>query len=272
MQERGTIYLLVVMIGIGSIILGILFGRLTHYFSNQRVAAEYTEEITREIPAYGYVEPIAEAVPVDSLLEEVEDEFRVCLLISEDYGRIKEKKDELASYGYEGDIGETRKVSRTIYSLYLSGTFSREDATVLGEEVKEVVPGIISYWLETESSATPEELAVVPVDSTYEAADMLLIEDSTKEMIPEEESSEKYELQILANTDSLKVYEKKKELEAGGYPSKITTITRDGITYYRLRLQGTFSLEKGKQTGEALKQQFEFIRDYWLEKVKKPRN
>lgn len=272
MQERGTIYLLVVMIGMGAIILGIMFGRLTHYFSTQRVAAKYTEEKTLEIPAFEYGEPTAEAAPVDSLLEEVEDEYRVCLMISEDYGRIKEKKDELASSGYEGDIEVTRKVSRTIYSLYLYGTYSREDATVLGEEVIEIVPGFISYWLESESSVSSKEVADEPVDITDDAADTVLSESPTKIMIPEEVSSDEYELQIMANTDSLQVDEKKRELEARGYPSKITTFTRDGITYYRLRLQETFNLESGKQTGDALKQQFEFVRDYWLEKVKKPRN
>lgn len=90
------------------------------------------------------------------------------------------------------------------------------------------------------------------------------------EQVPEEVNVEEkvFELQVVAVKDYSKIDIEKNKLAQYGYNTKITTIEKDGKTFYRLRLDGFYTHSEAVALGEKLKNQFPSINEYWVQKVK----
>lgn len=90
------------------------------------------------------------------------------------------------------------------------------------------------------------------------------------EQVPEEVKVEEkvFELQVVAVKDYSKINIEKNKLAQYGYNTKITTIEKDGETFYRLRLDGLYTYSEATKLGEKLKKQFPSIHEYWVQKVK----
>jgi len=69
-------------------------------------------------------------------------------------------KDVLENNGYLVRIKESKRANKLIFSLIIDKQFSKEEAILIGEEVKERFPLITTYWVEKISGieAAPEEL------------------------------------------------------------------------------------------------------------------
>ena len=81
------------------------------------------------------------------------------------------------------------------------------------------------------------------------------------------DKKEVYELQLLSRRDYSQVEQDKKEMEQFGYKTKITSITKDGDIFYRLRLYDSCTRSEAIALGEKIKEQFPFINNYWIEKL-----
>lgn len=90
------------------------------------------------------------------------------------------------------------------------------------------------------------------------------------EQVPEEVKGEEkiFELQIVAVKDYSRINIEKNKLAQYGYNTKITTIEKDGETFYRLRLDGLYTYSEATKLGEKLKDQFPSIHEYWVQKVR----
>jgi cell division protein FtsN len=121
----------------------------------------------------------------------------------------------------------------------------------------------------------PEEQPAEPIPTPE------VEEDSVKEMImePGKPMPERgaglevprdraYELQVVASRDYSKVFELKQKLEQLGYDVKITSTQKNGETFYRLRMEGTYTEDEAKKLGEQLKSHVPAVKDYWIAKVK----
>ena len=147
-----------------------------------------------------------------------------------------------------------------------------KDSKVGEEKPKEQFD--FSEWHRLEKFGTKEKLVQLDEVNTEKISEDLK-EIKIKETEPQKKVKEteiirnEYKLQLLADKYISEVEEKKKILEDYDYETRITKIEKNDTTFYRLRLKPTFSMEEGKVTGEAIKKQFAFVDDYWLDKVKK---
>ena len=264
MENKYSMVILIIVIGLLVIVLGIMFGKITHKFSIKNLEQQYKTDsnltVEMEEEKYKITSDSVKTIPLE--VSKREGLYKVQLLLSIDYEVILDHKLVLDEYGYDTRIDESKRGDKTIYYLYLEGEYPESRAEVLGDEIKEKFPTLGNYWLE--KVEIEEEL--VQLDEVEMEIEVTEPEKRIKET---GKIGIEYELQLLANTDLSKVEERKQILEELGYKAKITTTEKDGITFYRLRLEATFSLEEGKVIGEALKEQFDFIEGYWLDRVRK---
>jgi len=264
-RTKITTFILILLIGVSSIILGIMFANIKHYFTGDNVS---TMEMDRED------DPVSEENVV--VIPDIPELFETCILISIDKNSILNNKDALENNGYSVRIKESKRANKLIYSLIIDKQSSKEDAILIGEEIKEKFPSISTYWVE-KISETEEYIddLITEVSTGIEPEEEIVeLSGSDREEIPEEireipverSSGTKYEVQILANTDIDKVEAVKMLLETEGYKLKIIEYPSKGEIYYRLRLAEAFTLDEGKRVGEELKRNFKFISNYWLDK------
>jgi len=254
--------ILIVVVGISSIILGIIFANITHFISGKSKNVIQETSLDPEAPK--------DTILTENQLKEPAagpDLYETCILISTDRNIIMNNKDVLENNGYLVRIKESKRANKLIFSLIIDKQFSKEDAILIGEEVKERFPLITTYWVEKISGieAAPEELFTENIKDNDRSENFDEIE-APGEIEEEKAAVEKYEVQILANTDMDRVEAVKMLLETEGYKLKILEFKNNGITYYRLRLAGEFSLDEGKRIGEELMQKFKFLDKYWLDK------
>jgi cell division protein FtsN len=110
--------------------------------------------------------------------------------------------------------------------------------------------------------------AVKPETPTVEKAKVA--PEKELEQVPEEVKGEEkvFELQVVAVKDYSKINIEKNKLAQYGYNTKITTIEKDGETFYRLRLDGLYTYSEATKLGKKLKDQFPSIHEYWVQKVR----
>lgn len=77
-----------------------------------------------------------------------------------------------------------------------------------------------------------------------------------------------YELQIVSLRDEARVTLEQEIFANRGIQTKISSVTKDGETYYRLRLDRLFSEGDARKLGEEMKAKYGSITEYWVEKVK----
>lgn len=274
MGNKYSMVILIIVTGLLVIVLGIIFGKITHKFSIKNLEQHYETDsnLTVEIEEEKYEITIDSVKTIPLEVSKGEGLYKVQLLLSIDYVVILNNKLVLDECGYDTRIDESERGDKTIYYLYLEGEYPESKAKFLGDEIKEKFPTLGNYWLEkVEIEEELVQLDELEIEKISEELKEVEIEEIKPEMRIKETGKIgiEYELQLLANPDLSKVEEKKQILEELGYKAKITTTEKDGITFYRLRLEATFSLEEGKVIGEALKEQFDFIEGYWLDRVRK---
>jgi len=179
-------------------------------------------------------------------------ECEVQLLASSNYARIEKIKIALEKDGYKSKILTLTKGKNIIYRLRLRGLYSEAEGKRLGNEIVKKSPHITSFWLDE----IKDGKSVGQIGSTVTQK-----KTATKQ-VPA--STGDYEIQILANTKRNYVEDKKRTLEAAGYKAKIVTTSKNGKTFYRLRLANSYSRSKATQVGNKLKKDVRFVTDYWI--------
>jgi len=199
------------------------------------------------------------------------NQYELQLLLSIDPNIIEINKELLKDNGYDVKVEVTEKANKTLYILKLSGTYSREQATHFGQEIGSKFPDLSGFWLK-QIETVPEvgkKSQVEIRDSTFEDSSVIEVQKIESEEIPSLVNPDFYfELQVMADQDIKKVNRVKNLLEKEGYKTKIIEAVVNNITYHRLRLDGKFSLQQGKEMGEKLKKELYFVHDYWLDKIR----
>jgi hypothetical protein len=266
-RNKYTRNILIALIGIASIILGVMFANLTYQFTKRNSETQVEKNDTEDI-----------AIEETAITESAEPElYETCVLISTDKDIILNNSDLLEKNGYPVKINETQRANKLIFSLIIDKQLPKEDAILLGEEIKEKFQVIRSYWVEEVSDKMDnhQESAIESVTKDIESEpDETESTQPPQENLQTETSDKKddgtlYDIQIMANTDPEKINTTKQFLEAEGYRLKIVEFKKDGITYYRLRLAQSYNLKVANTLGEELKQNFKFINSYWLDKIVK---
>jgi cell division septation protein DedD len=75
-------------------------------------------------------------------------DYEVQLLSLKDHSRVLLQQEILKNHGYETKILETYKDGQLLYRLRLKERYTKEEATVLGEEIKAKFSAITSYWVQ----------------------------------------------------------------------------------------------------------------------------
>lgn len=177
-------------------------------------------------------------------------ECEVQLLASGDYARIEQIKTDLARKGYKTKILTHTEGQSIIYRLRLRGLYSEAEGNRLGNEVIKLSPNVSSFWLDE----IKDGKSVGQLGTTKTV--------STKAKVAQ--SSGDYEIQILANSKRSFVEERKRILDKAGYRAKIVSTTKNGKTYYRLRLADSYSRSKAKSVGDKLKKDVRFVSECWI--------
>ncbi len=123
----------------------------------------------------------------------------------------------------------------------------------MGEKLVKESPLVSNYWLDEiiEDKTIPRKTQVT---------------QTQQQKTPVDTGKKDYEIQILANTDLAKVREYKSTLDSNGYPAKITTAVVKGTTFYRLRLEKSYSKTGAANEGKNLVKDINFVKDYWVVK------
>ncbi len=180
-------------------------------------------------------------------------ECEVQLLASSDYARIEQIKTDLERKGYKSKILTLTKGKNIIYRLRLRGLYSEAEGNRLGNEIVKRSQLISSFWLdEIKDGKSVGQIGATVTQKPKTTKTSTL------------SSSGDYEIQILANTKRNYVEDKKSILENSGYRAKIVTTSKNGKTFYRLRLADSYSRSKAVQMGDKLKKDVGFVSDYWV--------
>ncbi len=177
-------------------------------------------------------------------------ECEVQLLASGDYARIEQIKTDLARKGYKTKILTHTEGQSIIYRLRLRGLYSIEEGNRLGNEVIKLSPNVSAFWLDE----IKDGKSVGQIGTTK----------TTTAKAKVAQSSGDYEIQILANSKRSFVEEKKRILDKAGYRAKINSTTKNGKTFYRLRLADSYTHSKAKKVGAKLKKDVRFVSECWI--------
>jgi len=206
-----------------------------------------TEEVSKEEQAKPEYE---QEIKITKTKIDFGKECEVQLLASSNYARIEQIKTDLDRKGYKTKILTFTRDKNIIYHLRLRGLYSEAEGKRLGNEVVKLSPHISSFWLDE----------IIDGKSAGQIGETVT-ETSKTALTP---SSGEYEIQILANTKRNFVEDKKSILEKAGYRAKITTTTKNGTNYYRLRLADSYSRSEATKMGDKLKKDVRFVSDYWI--------
>jgi len=84
----------------------------------------------------------------------------------------------------------------------------------------------------------------------------------------EDYTSGDYAVQLISLTNYDKILEIKRKLSSQEPYLQITITTKDGKTFYRLRLAQTYSKESAQKIGNKIKDTFSYINGFWIQKIK----
>jgi len=165
-----------------------------------------------------------------------------------------------------------RTIAITLLTFALIFSFSLFQACGKKKVPEKKVPETVKPETPTAEKAkvAPEkELEKVPEEAKKETQPAPMdigIPTKVGEITPTEEKV--FELQVVAVKDYSRINIEKNKLAQYGYNTKITTIKKDGETFYRLRLDGLYTYSEATKLGEKLKDQFPSIHEYWVQKVR----
>ena len=115
-----------------------------------------------------------------------------------------------------------------------------------------------------EPQPVPEEVTPEPVPQPQpEVAPV-----AKPEPKPVYDTAVAYELQIVSLQDEARVKLEQEIFANRGIATKISSVVKNGKTFYRLRLDRLFSQGDAIALGEQMKAKYGSITEYWVEKVK----
>jgi len=140
--NKYTTNILIILIGLASIILGVMLANLAFQISGRKNASPEVDEYSAN-----------EVNNSKTIADEMEsrkntDKYETCILISTDKNLILNNKETLEERGYPVKIKESQRANKLIFSLIIDKQLLKEDAILLGEEIKANFPDITSYWVE----------------------------------------------------------------------------------------------------------------------------
>ncbi len=258
-DNKYTRNILILLIGVASIVLALMFANITYQLSNKRAEAKKSDSLS--------VEAGAGQLAADSTTASAAELYETCVMISTDKNIVLNNKELMSLNGFPVKIKESKRANKLIYSLIIDKQLTREDAILLGEEIKDKYDEIHSYWIEKISDGKSEEIS-----------EEFLAEETTEPEISKDVEEKpltppvrpdviRYEIQIMANTELEKIETTKQFLESEGYKLKVIEFNKDGTTYYRLRLVDPYSKAEADLVGSKLKKNYKFINSYWLDKI-----
>lgn len=265
-DNKYTRNILILLIGIAFVILAIIIANFVYQILSSKTADE----------------TLPEAETVDTLTietEEITDTkkeelYETCVLISTDKNIILNNRETLSLNGYPVKVKESKRANKLIFSLIIDKQLPREDAILMGEELKDKFVEIRSYWIEKVTPVTDKESpdTVTSIEQTPTINDSGFSDPDTQRgdkipIAPEYTEGIRYEVQIMANTDLGKITATKEFLESEGYKVKIVEFVKNGLTYYRLRLDADYGKVEAELIGSELKDNYQFINSYWLDKL-----
>ena len=265
-DNKYTRNILIALVGIAIVILAIIVANITYRLLTRRTVIE--ETVSPQIS--DSTELHTEDLP-DSSKAEL---YETCVLISTDKNIVLNNRELLSLNGYSVKIKESQRANKLIFSLFIDKQLSREDAILLGEEIKDKYREISSYWIEkvaeepfTEQPGTSSSDEQATSLQATNGSDSTAVIAEKFQLLTEEKDGIKYEVQIMANTDLEKITATQQFLESEGYKIKIVEFIKNGLTYYRLRLVDSYNKSEAELIGSELKQNYKFINSYWLERV-----
>jgi len=264
-RNNFTIIILIALIGVASIILGIMFATVTHSLSKEKGV------VSTSISGTDSLSQQDEIARIDT--PKVEALYETYVLISTEREQVLNCKEKLEYNGYELRINESQRANKLIFSLIVNKEFNKGDAILTGEEIKEKFPEITSYWVELVPGSKPETiLAENGSEDQIETDPDEIGEKQQREYlsynnVTEPDNGELYEVQILSSNEIERINAVKMLLELDDYKTKVINFDNNGVPYYRLRLADTYTMSEGKRMGEELKLKFKFITSYWLDKA-----
>lgn len=121
-----------------------------------------------------------------------------------------------------------------------------------------------TYTPDEETSTEDESIQDETNESKPEVKEYKFIPKGTEDF----KAKGKYAVQIISLTDYDKILKIKRTLSEYGYETELSTIDKNGKTFYRLRLKEKYTKEAAKEAGEEIKNRFKFITGYWIQKTK----
>jgi hypothetical protein len=264
-DNKYTRNILIIVVGLAIVILAIVIANITYRLVARRSIVE--EPIMSETSDPTEIQTEELSAPAEA------DLYETCVLISTDKNIVLNNRELLSLNGYPVKIKESQRANKLIFSLIIDKQLSREDAILLGEEIKDKFSEINSYWIErvAEKAFADQSEILTPEDQSSVKATTgsdTTVDIGFKTPLSQDKAKGiKYEVQIMANTDLEKITATKQFLESEGYKIKIVEFVKNGLTYYRLRLAENYSQSEAELIGSELKQNYKFINSYWLDKV-----
>jgi cell division septation protein DedD len=166
---------------------------------------------------------------------------------------------------------------KTTYLLPLALAFltmlgcNRNDMNAISVEAPQVRMETILQRVE--SPKIEETKESTPVFSKKEQLEFetylsLVDQDSLDPTVPLiEEKQYKYVLQLACVTDLERLKTEQERLQSQGYETNISKRFSNGIAYYRLRLNGTYSNAEAISLGQEIVRKFSSISDYIVLKI-----
>ncbi|MDO9578064.1 MAG: SPOR domain-containing protein [Candidatus Cloacimonadales bacterium] len=217
---------------------------------------------TRQIEQSNKEKPIEQQTVQEQVTQKPpigETQYEVQLMASSNYAKIEDAKGALSRLGYETKIVNKTEGTKVVYRLRLKTLYSKSDAITLGEKIIKDSPLISGYWLDEikDGKSVPNQQQI------SKTVEPVKTQTTTKSI---DTGQKIYEIQLLANTKLDAVEKRKKDLENKGYSAKILSIVVKGTTFYRLRLNESFTQTDARDLGEILKKNVSFVKDYWIVK------
>lgn len=249
---KNILPLIIIIIAVVALIIvvGFVIGTVAHNMKGDAEEEANPVEVSQKEPVKSEYE---KEVKITKEKIEFGKEYEVQLLASSNYARIEQIKTDLEHKGYKSKILTLTKGKKIIYRLRLRGLYNETEGNRLGNEIVKSSPNISSFWLDEIKDGKSVDQIGATITQTPK---------TTKTFTPS--SSGDFEIQILANTKRDFVEDKKNILEKTGYRAKIVTTTKNGKTFYRLRLADSYSRSKAVKIGDKLKKDVRFVSDYWI--------
>ncbi len=114
-----------------------------------------------------------------------------------------------------------------------------------------------------------EEIAKQEVQPEPEVVEpqKVVKQEEVKPLKPVSTGAKVYKVQVLSLTDRYAVELQKEMMAKKGVKTEISEFNKDGVIYYRLRLEGKYSRQEADELGARLKNDFWGITDCWIVKV-----